>query len=110
MLKLPKKSVPLQNENNNIKYFNTMRNFRLMMVLTVAAMTTVSCGSKTEKQETPKVPVLYYSQTSKTKVVAEEIASRLCTSRKSSPSLPTTAISIRPKSVVRSNIHIVISK
>lgn len=54
-----------------------MRNFRLMMVLTVAAMTAVSCGSKTEKQEAPKVPVLYYSQTSKTKVVAEEIASRL---------------------------------
>ena len=54
-----------------------MRNFRLMMVLTVAAMTTVSCGSKTEKQETPKVPVLYYSQSSKTKVVAEEIANRL---------------------------------
>ena len=54
-----------------------MRNFKLMMVLTVAAMTAVSCGSKTEKQEAPKVLVLYYSQTSKTKVVAEEIANRL---------------------------------
>lgn len=54
-----------------------MRNFELMMVLTVAAMTAVSCGSKTEKQEAPKVLVLYYSQTSKTKVVAEEIANRL---------------------------------
>ena len=59
------------------KNFNTMRNFKLMMVLTVAAMTAVSCGSKTEKQEAPKVLVLYYSQTSKTKVVAEEIANRL---------------------------------
>lgn len=45
-----------------------------MMAVTVAAMAAASCGPK---QEAPKTLVLYYSQTSNTKAVAEEIATRL---------------------------------
>ena len=51
-----------------------MKNLKLMLALTVVAMTAVSCGPKKEAQ---KVLVLYYSQTSNTKMVAEEIANRL---------------------------------
>ena len=51
-----------------------MKNNKLLLVLTIAAMTAISCGPKKEVQ---KVLVLYYSQTSNTKVLAEEIASRL---------------------------------
>lgn len=54
-----------------------MRNFRLMMVLTVVAMTAVSCGSNNEQKESPKTLVLYYSLTGTTKTVADEIATRL---------------------------------
>ena len=45
-----------------------------MLALAAAAMTTVGCGSKKEAQ---KVLVVYYSQTSNTKAVAEEIATKL---------------------------------
>ena len=45
-----------------------------MIVLATATMAAVSCGSKPEAQ---KVLVLYYSQTSNTKAVAQEIATRL---------------------------------
>ena len=54
-----------------------------LLVLAIVAMTVVSCGPKKENQkeapkaETPKVLVLYYSQTSNTKAVATEIATRL---------------------------------
>lgn len=47
---------------------------KLMLALTVVAMTAASCGPKKEAQ---KVLVLYYSQTSNTKAVAQEIATRL---------------------------------
>ena len=55
-----------------------------LLVLAIVAMAAVSCGPKkdTQKEEasktpTPKVLVLYYSQTSNTKAVATEIATRL---------------------------------
>jgi flavodoxin len=54
-----------------------------LLVLAIVAMAAVSCGPKKESQkeapkaETPKVLVLYYSQTSNTKAVATEIATRL---------------------------------
>lgn len=50
-----------------------------LLVLAIVAMAIVSCGPKKENQkaETPKVLVLYYSQTSNTKAVATEIATRL---------------------------------
>ena len=51
-----------------------MRLLKLMMLAAVALMAVVSC---TPKKETSKVLVLYYSQTSNTKTVATEIATRL---------------------------------
>ena len=45
-----------------------------MLTLMVAMVAAVSCGTKEEAQ---KVLVLYYSQTSNTKAVAQEIATRL---------------------------------
>ena len=42
--------------------------------MTIVAMTAASCGTK---EETPKILVLYYSQTGNTKAVAEQIARRL---------------------------------
>lgn len=45
-----------------------------MLAIVAAAMAAVSCGSKKEE---PQVLVLYYSQTSNTKTVAQEIAKRL---------------------------------
>ena len=56
-----------------------MKNMKLMLVLATVGMTAVSCGSKKEtpKEESPKVLVLYYSQTSNTKAVAEAIAQQL---------------------------------
>ena len=46
----------------------------LIMAAVAATLAAVSCGPK---KEAPKVLVLYYSQTSNTKVVADEIATRL---------------------------------
>lgn len=61
-----------------------MKNLKLMLVLATATMAAVSCGPKKEtqqkeatKEETSKVLVVYYSQTSNTKAVAQEIASQL---------------------------------
>ena len=56
-----------------------MKNVNFLLVLATVALTAVSCGSKKEtpKEETPKMLVLYYSQTGNTKVVAEEIATKL---------------------------------
>ena len=51
-----------------------MKALTLTLGLAVAAIMATSCKPK---QEQPKVLVLYYSQTSNTKVVAEEIASKL---------------------------------
>ena len=51
-----------------------MKALTLTLGLAVAAIMATSCKPK---QEPPKVLVLYYSQTSNTKVVAEEIASKL---------------------------------
>lgn len=45
-----------------------------MLVLATVIMVAVSCGSK---KETKKVLVLYYSQTSNTKAVAQEIANKM---------------------------------
>jgi flavodoxin len=56
-----------------------MRNINLLLVLATVTLTAVSCGSKKEapKEETPKMLVLYYSQTGNTKAVANEIATKL---------------------------------
>lgn len=56
-----------------------MRLLKLMMLAAVALMAVVSCTPKkgTSKKEAPKVLVLYYSLTSNTKTVAQEIATRL---------------------------------
>lgn len=56
-----------------------MKNMNFLLVLVAVTLTAVSCGTKKEapKEETPKMLVLYYSQTGNTKAVAEEIATRL---------------------------------
>ncbi len=56
-----------------------MKLLKIMMCAAVALMTVVSCTPKKESKEAPnsKVLVLYYSQTSNTKAVAQEIANRL---------------------------------
>ena len=51
-----------------------MKLLKLMLTLAFAMMLAVSC---TPKKEAPKMLVLYYSQTSNTKAVAQEIATRL---------------------------------
>lgn len=51
-----------------------MKTIKLMLAMTVVAMTAACSGPKQEDQ---KVLVLYYSQLGHTKVVAEEIANRL---------------------------------
>ena len=60
-----------------------MKNLKLMLVIATATVTAISCGTKNEnkeeatEKEAPKVLVLYYSQTSNTKAVATEIATKL---------------------------------
>ena len=60
-----------------------MKSLKLILVLVTITMTAVSCGPKPEtqkeepKKENPKALVLFYSQTSNTKAVATEIATRL---------------------------------
>ena len=61
-----------------------MKCLKLILVLATVTMAAVSCGPKKNaqkeeapKEEAPKMLVLYYSQTSNTKAVAKEIASRL---------------------------------
>ena len=56
-----------------------MRLLKLMMLAAVALVAVVSCTPKkvTSKKEAPKVLVLYYSLTSNTQTVAQEIATRL---------------------------------
>lgn len=52
-----------------------MKSFKLLLALLAVMMTSVSCGQK--KEASQKMLVLYYSQTSNTKTVAREIATRL---------------------------------
>lgn len=60
-----------------------MKNLKMILVLATVTLTAVSCGPKKTTQnadaekETPKMLVLYYSQTSNTKAVAQEIATKL---------------------------------
>ena len=51
-----------------------MKLLKIMLCAAVALIAVVSC---TQKKEAPKMLVLYYSQTSNTKTVAHEIATRL---------------------------------
>ena len=51
-----------------------MKTLKRMLALAATLVAAVACGPK---KEAPKVLVLYYSQTGNTKVVAEEIATRL---------------------------------
>lgn len=53
-----------------------MKTMKLMLAMTIVAMGAVSCGSKNEAPS-PKVLVVYYSQTGNTKAVAQEIATKL---------------------------------
>lgn len=52
-----------------------MKNLKWLMVLAIGMLVAIACSSK--KSEKQRVLVLYYSQTSNTKQVAEEIATRL---------------------------------
>lgn len=61
-----------------------MKSLKMMLVLATITLTAVSCGPKQEskneeavKEVAPKMLVLYYSQTSNTKGVAQEIATKL---------------------------------
>lgn len=55
-----------------------MKNFKLIMLIAVAMMVATSCSQKKDSdKKASKVLVLYYSQTSNTKTVAQEIATRL---------------------------------
>ena len=59
-----------------------MKKLRLLMVLTAMMLAVVACGPKkttknAEEKATPKMLVIYYSQTGNTKAVATEIATRL---------------------------------
>lgn len=61
-----------------------MKKLKMMMVLATVTLVAVSCGPRQEnskeeaqKEEPPKMLVLYYSQTSNTKAVAQEIATKL---------------------------------
>jgi len=68
-----------------------MKNLKIILVIATAAITAFSCGTKTENNDkeatkkeeannekvTKKKLVLYYSQTSNTKAVATEIATKL---------------------------------
>ena len=55
-----------------------MKTLKLMMIAALAMMVVTSCSQNSQKNEkASKVLVLYYSQTSNTKAVAQEIATRL---------------------------------
>ena len=53
-----------------------MKTFRMMLTLVAALLVAVSCGSKKETEQ-QKTLVLYYSQTSNTKALAQELARKL---------------------------------
>ncbi len=55
-----------------------MKVFKLIMLIALAMMVATSCSQKKDaEKKASKVLVLYYSQTSNTKTVAQEIATRL---------------------------------
>ena len=59
-----------------------MKNMKMTLVLATMTLAAVSCGPRPEatNEEAPKTPkmlVIYYSQTSNTKSVATEIATKL---------------------------------
>ncbi|MBQ5457435.1 MAG: hypothetical protein IIT61_01785, partial [Bacteroidales bacterium] len=59
-----------------------MKKINLIIAIATVTLAAVSCKTNTEqkeaeKQEAPKILVTYYSQTSNTKAVAEEIAKKL---------------------------------
>ena len=54
-----------------------MKRMKWMLALVAMVMTVVSCGQKKAEAPQKKVLVLYYSQTSNTKTVAQEIANKL---------------------------------
>lgn len=56
-----------------------MKKLKLLLVLATVTLTAASCSPKKEatQEETPKMLVLYYSQTGITKTVAQEIANKL---------------------------------
>ena len=62
---------------------NTMKRLNIMLVLATMTLVGVSCGPKKttqnveEEKAAPKILVFYYSQTSNTKGVAQEIATKL---------------------------------
>lgn len=59
-----------------------MKSMRMILVLATMALAAVSCGPrqetpKEEAKKEPKMLVIYYSQSSNTKIVAQEMATRL---------------------------------
>ena len=57
-----------------------MRIMKLLMLAALAMIVATSCSQnslRVKRGKAPKILVLYYSQTSNTKAVAEEIATRL---------------------------------
>ena len=66
--------LQIVNNKYNTLILTIMKIIKMMMVVAATMMAAVSCCPK---KEAPKVLVLYYSQTSNTKAVAEEIATRL---------------------------------
>ena len=57
-----------------------MKILKLMLIAAFAMIVVASCGQKSmrvQRGKAPKMLVLYYSQTSNTKAVAQEIATRL---------------------------------
>ena len=54
-----------------------MKTFRMMLALVAVVLLAVACGSKKSEAPQKKVLVLYYSQTSNTKAVALELATKL---------------------------------
>lgn len=67
-------ATPLKKNYNLSKKLTEMKTLKMLAVIATATVAAVSCG---QKQETQKVLVLYYSQTSNTKTVAENIATSL---------------------------------
>lgn len=54
-----------------------MKKCKFLLAIAALMVATVSCGSKKEEAPQKKVLVLYYSQTSNTKTVAQELANKL---------------------------------
>lgn len=54
-----------------------MKKCKFLLAVAALMVATVSCGSKKEEAPQKKVLVLYYSQTSNTKTVAQELANKL---------------------------------